>query len=164
MTIEIVINRVLKREGGFVIDHAGPTNFGITIPPYKEYTKKDITEQDIRNMTKEEAIGFYSWLFTKKRLAEINNFELMDLLFDSMINHGNEVAVSWAQKYAKVTRDGILGPISIAAINKDFKSVYYGVLSERFMLVGYIAKKNPDKYLKYLEGWINRYAKFIKEI
>jgi hypothetical protein len=59
--------RILKREGGFVIDHAGPTNFGITIPPYKEFTRKDVNEDTIRNMTKEDAISFYKWLLKKER-------------------------------------------------------------------------------------------------
>ena len=32
MSIEKVINKILKREGGLTHDHAGVTNYGITLP------------------------------------------------------------------------------------------------------------------------------------
>lgn len=164
MSIEFVIDNIIKREGGYTVDHAGPTNLGITIPAYMDFTKREVTEDTIKNLTKYDAICFYKWLLKKHNLDQIGNWNLMDLLFDCITNHGANKSIKWAQRYARVTQDGIIGPITIGAINSNVNPVYYGILKSRIKLYVFLSITNPKKYSKFLKGWINRSCQFIKEV
>lgn len=161
---KIVIQRVLKREGGFTVDHAGATNYGITKPPYCEYLGRNVTDADIKALTPECAAKFYSWLFTKYKVNWIMNVNLMDLLFDCMVNHGNERAIKWLQRLAGVKADGVIGQQSATAFNRQPKKLYYELLAYRTVFYGKLASSDPNKYLKFLVGWLNRSTEFCKEI
>ena len=61
---EYAVEFVLRNEGGWTVDHAGPTNFGIVLRELQR-TGEDLTGdgavdvQDLRRMTREQAKDWY---------------------------------------------------------------------------------------------------------
>lgn len=159
-----VINEIIRREGGYTIDHAGPTKYGIIIPTLSDFRKRKVTKQDIINLTEKEAFKVYEWLFKKYRIDGIEFQPLQDLLFDCCVNHGGKRSARWVQKAAGVKTDGIIGPITLKAINSNAKSIYYNVASYRVYFYARLVNKNNNKYGKFLVGWMNRAREFIKEV
>lgn len=110
----------LVQEGGFSNDPhdpGGATNFGITIADYKEFKGTDVTPEDVKNMTKEEAVEIYRTKYwNPMRCAEMPKG--VDLaVFDFGVNSGNSRSIKFLQQILGVTADGSLGPITMAAVN-----------------------------------------------
>ena len=141
---------IFKHEGGYVNDPddwGGETKYGIA--------KRYFPDEDIKSLTKERAKDLYMARFWgPMKLLGIESYSVVLEIFDFGINAGRKRAIKTAQQLAGVGRDGILGPISNAAINnykgdfvKDYKHarrVYYE----------YIATKRNN--IKFLKGWLNR--------
>lgn len=157
-----LITEVLVREGGYVVDQGGPTNYGITIPKYSEYLGRQATIQDIKNLTPEKARLVYEWMFKLNGLHLITNYNMLDLLLDCMVNHGERTAIRWMQGFAGVARDGWIGPITAEAVNNNYRKVYYRMLSFRLRFYSDLASK--AKHKDSLRGWVNRASYFVKEI
>jgi hypothetical protein len=111
----------LGQEGGFGNDPQDPghaTNFGITIADLKEWRHDpNLTDEDVRNMKKEEAIEIYRTKYwNAMRCADMPKG--VDLaVFDFGVNSGNSRAVKFTQRITGVKDDGSIGPVTTAAIN-----------------------------------------------
>ena len=93
---------------------------------------------------------------------KIENEQLMDLVFDSSVNHGKQRTIRWIQIILNIKSDGILGPITLQNINKNTEFVYYELVKIRIKFYTELSNKNPGKYQKFLSGWINRICEFVK--
>ena len=141
---------VFKHEGGYVNDpddYGQETNFGVA--------KRFFPNEDIKNLTKERAKEIYLYYYWLPMNLEGICNELSVLhIFDFGINAGKRRSIRTAQRLCDVKADGIVGAITIKAINnykghfaKDFahaRRVYYE----------YIATKRNNQ--KFLRGWLNR--------
>ena len=89
--------------------------------------------------------------------------KLKELIFDSIVNHGSDKIIKTIQKYTNIKEDGIIGDVTLNAINNtEYKDqLYYFIIKTRYNLYANLASKNPDKYLTYLRGWINRINEFL---
>lgn len=65
------VRMVLEHEGGYVFnenDKGGETNKGITQKNFSQFLGREATEDDMRNMTEQQAIDFYRDLWEKMNL------------------------------------------------------------------------------------------------
>ena len=76
---------------------------------------------------------------------------------------GRKRAVRLLQEVAGVPVDGILGPVSLTAINEfDTNYLFKGMLAERCRFYGRLITKDPTQAV-FAAGWANRLADFIEE-
>jgi len=108
----------LSQEGGFVDnphDPGGATNLGITLETLAKFRGKEVTVQDVKDLTRAEAEEIYRanyWL-----PARCNDLRPgVDLMvFDFGVNAGPITSVKLLQRVVGTTDDGSLGPETMAA-------------------------------------------------
>ncbi len=166
------IGYVLENEGGFALDHAGPTNFGVTIPPlalHRKVSQESITEDDIRNLPVEEAIEIYKTQYWDTlNLDRIFDQRIATCIFDTGVNRGISVGAKYAQKTAnsilhlELDLDGKIGDKSLNGINGCTRSFfirnYEGLVWAAYSA---IVERDPVKYGRHLKGWQRRAEKLL---
>ena len=147
-----IIEVVLHHEGGYVNDPKDPggeTNFGIA--------KRSHPDEDIKNLTKEDAKRiYYQDYWMKNRVPQLRD-ELKHIYFDMFVNQGRGRAVKILQqaanaKGADLKVDGGLGPKTLGALDgveldrvRAYRVKYYADLVTR----------KPDLE-KFYFGWYRR--------
>lgn len=167
MSIKALIDDILRREGGFVdhpADRGGATNFGITQETLAAWRGHPVTVEDVRKLTRDEAAEIYAARYVlEPRFADIEHEALAALVVDCGVNHGTGRAARWLQQAADVTPDGIVGPLTLAAVNSlDGDVLYRAVLAERCRFYGQLITGDPSQAV-FAAGWANRVAEFIEE-
>lgn len=168
--IEQLIDNLMIREGGYVnrkADRGGPTNMGITLNTLKRYRGGIlVTAQDVAALTKEEARKIYRkfyWLdpgFNNLKLSD----DLVELLFDSCVHHGEGNAVKMLQRAAGVKDDGQIGPTTQKVVEAyDDEALAARFVGERLMFIIRLVKRDPSQ-LANLGGWGERIREFIVRI
>lgn len=125
ITFETCVNFVLgpSIEGGLVDDPRDPggrTNMGVT---QRRLDSVRISNPGIKlpnkvdDLTREQVVTIYrvcewTWIQGSRFPSP-----LALLMFDSAINQGATAAIEFLQSSLRVTRDGVLGPVTIAAAN-----------------------------------------------
>ena len=147
------IDRVLSAEGGLVDDPRDPgglTKFGIS--------KRAYPSVDIRNLTREAAIAIYRADFWSRVQGDKLPRAIAFQALDAAVNHGIGNAVRWLQRAAKVADDGVIGPMTLAAIGRaDPADLVLLFNAER--LAFYTKLTTFDAFGR---GWINRVAANLK--
>lgn len=131
---------IVEREGGVVnhpSDPGGLTKYGISQRVYPDL--------DIRHLTRAQAVAIYLRDYLHKyRLHELTNARNAEIVCDWLVNGGG---VKRIQRAVKVEEDGIMGPVTLAAI--DAADDHNLLLSRLDYYVGLTA--HP-----FLRGWVNR--------
>lgn len=147
------INRVLSHEGGYSnhpADKGGETNWGIT----KRTAMLNGYTGDMRVLNREQAIEIYRSAFWQRygceRLPESVAFQFLD----TCINHGYGNAARMLQRAVGVADDGIIGNITVAAIN---------VMPENDVLLRFNAERirfftRLSTFNTFGRGWMRRVA------
>lgn len=155
-----IIDRVIEREGGFVndpVDRGGATNFGITKKTLKEFRGENVSVDDVKNLSKEEAREIYTEEFLRKPGIDKLPADIQEFVFDFAVNSGPSNAIKQLQRVAGVTADGIIGPQTIAAA----ENVSLGQLVQaRLGFIADLVKRKPEQS-KFLRGWVNRITEFL---
>ena len=96
----------------------------------------------------------YCW--DKWKADEINNQSIANLLVDWLWTSG-KWGIILPQKILDVKQDGIVGKITLDAINnnKDKKNLFNQLWNRRLKHFQDIVKKDPSQK-KFLRGWTNR--------
>lgn len=179
MTLDDVIDDILRREGGYVDkaeDRGGPTKHGITINALSEWRGHQCTREDVMALTESEARDIYRNVYAiRPNLVVINNPELLGLAVDCAVNHGPKKAIRMLQSAAHVTVDGVLGVETAKAVNTiPPKQMFARLIAERVRYYGEIISKDPELakarqagfklQAVFAAGWANRQAEFIEAI
>ena len=102
---------LIGHEGGYV-DHpddpGGETKYGIS--------KRSYPEVNIAGLTLDEAKAIYRRDYWDRVRADKLPPELRSILFDAAVNAGVSQSRKWLQRAAGVRDDGVIGPITLAAI------------------------------------------------
>lgn len=168
------IDFVLNGEGGFVIDNGGPTNFGITAKYLMDndrwaydFDKNGVIDaSDMKKFSVENAKFEYFKMFNKARYNLINSLEIAKRVFDVHVNSGPRQAALITQRSynrlmsptSKIDIDGLIGNLTIYALNsiKNIDGFVEEFKMQRVYFYRELAESNPEKYGRYLNGWVNR--------
>lgn len=161
-----IINEILHREGDRYTEHpndrGGPTKYGITLRALEIWRGRKLAPASVRNLTEDEARYIYEKTYIKSPgFDKIEDEQLRGLVVDSGVQHGTSRAIVWLQKAAGVNTDGIIGPITIRAVNNNPGTIYNRLLAERIRFYGRIISDDPLQ-AKFAAGWANRVSEFVE--
>lgn len=158
---DFIIEKVLEAEGGFVqrskkADPGGATKYGITFDVLRAWRRKNITVDDVKKLTKEEAKEIYRfqyWNIVKgDDLPDIFDY----LVLDFSLHSGPRVAVSYLQRMIGSEQDGIMGVKTLYSLKQfiDLKGSEYVQELYLNLRLGFLKKLRNWKYND--TGWTNR--------
>lgn len=110
---------VLHHEGGFVnhpADPGGMTNLGCTKHVWEEWCGHEVTEKDMRELTKNDVAPLYRQKYWDKVQGDYLPAGVDYVVFDCAINSGPGRAAKFLQQVAGVTQDGAIGPGTLRAV------------------------------------------------
>jgi lysozyme family protein len=168
---------VLDNEGGYAehpSDPGGPTFWGISLRYLKGLGEKgdidgdgDIDADDVRELTREQAMEFYRKNFWDKlKLDKIESQAVATRVLDMAVNMGPRGAVKIAQRAynglvkdddeTKLKVDGKLGPKTRAALDRfDPVEMMAALRAEHAEFYRQLVKRNPNLEV-FLAGWLRR--------
>ena len=149
MAFDIVFDRVIGHEGGYVNDPndpGGETKWGIS--------KRSYPHLNIAELTREDAKGIYRKDFWNVIKADNLPDGVAFQVFDFAVNSGVSTGIRYFQRALGVADDGIWGPISQAAAD---------AASETDMIMGIIAERldfmtRLKNWPHHGKGWTRRMA------
>lgn len=141
------INFVLKYEGGYVNDPhdpGGETNMGIS--------KRAYPDLDIKSLTKAKALIIYRKDYWDKVQGDYLPAGLDLVALDAAVNSGTNQSTKWLQSAVGSTPDGIIGPLTMKAIQEgDTTKIIEEALHKRLLFL-----KGLKTFPRYGKGWLNR--------
>lgn len=143
------LQRLFDHEGGYVDDPNDPggrTKYGISANSYPDL--------DIKNLTLEAAAEIYRRDFLQPIRADEHEDGVAFQLFDFAVNSGPHQALKAIQHAVGVTVDGIIGPVTLAAIRRHTESdLIMLVLAERLEFM-----TGLPNWPHHGRGWARRIA------
>jgi lysozyme family protein len=148
---------VMLHEGGYVNDSTDPggeTRYGISKRSYSNLNIKDLTLDQAREI-------YHRDFWIKAKCENIDDENIAIKFFDLSVNMGIGQAVKLIQRALRATgeqvvEDSVIGPITLAAINKaDPTDLLSALKSEAAGFYRLIAQANPSQQ-KFIEGWLSR--------
>ena len=146
------------------LDKGGQTMIGVTKATFADYRKKKglsaPTSSDLRNISYADWLAILKTGFWDKWKADdIANQYVANVLVDWLYNSG-VAGIRIPQQMVGVTADGIVGPKTIAAVNKMNQNIlFYKLIIARLDFYYGLVKANPSQE-KFLKGWSNRVNSF----
>lgn len=154
------LKRVLKHEGGYVNnphDKGGETNYGITIGTARQYgytgSMRTIPMSVVEDIYKAK---FWDALNCDE-LAEKYGFAFAFQLFDAGVNHGVGNAKRMLQRAVNVVDDGIIGAITLQAIEDNAPMLLDLFNAERIHFYTKISSFNH-----FGRGWMRRMSENLR--
>jgi lysozyme family protein len=154
-TFDHCLGVILQNEGGFVDnphDPGGATNLGVTLDTLSGWRHSTQTIADVQSLTPADVAPIYqSMYWNVAHCGQLPpGIDLM--IFDEAVNGGPGRAIRHLQQAARVTVDGMIGPDTLAAVEKinpstlladirDLREAYYRSLSN---------------FSRFGAGWLNR--------
>lgn len=163
--VELLQPFIDRWEGGYVndpLDKGRETNMGVTIGTWKAvgYDKDGdglIGVSDLKLLTKEDVLKrvLKPHYWDRWKADHINSQSVANALVDWVWCSG-AYGVKIPQYILGVKQDGIVGPLTLAAVNKrDPRSLFNEIMKEREAFIYRIVKGNPLQK-RFLKGWLNR--------
>ncbi len=163
-------NRTLGFEGGFTIDHAGPTNRGITQTTYSNYlVKNNLPYKNVKDASLEETKKIYEEEFFKKPKFDKLPDGISDVAFDFGVNAGTFTSTKALQEVVGAKVDGVLGPKTQKAVN-DFvqkngeKPLIKKLIDKQENHYKTLIQKHPARFQRFEKGWMNRIQKLRQDL
>jgi len=172
------LGAVLRHEGGYTEDHAGATNYGVSLRYLKTLKidadgdgyqdgdldrDGDIDADDIRGMSMADAARiYYTQWWARYEYGLLWNSGVATKVLDLSVNIGPKQCHRVLQRAIwgcgiQVEVDGALGPKTLAAANRlPGLMLMVAIRTDAAAFYRGLADKNPDRFLKYLRGWLNR--------
>lgn len=161
---KIAFEAMIRNEGGFVNhkvagDRGGQTFAGIARnfhPNWEGWTILDRNDKDNPTLT-QLVFDFYQEQFWQRvKGDDIKEQRIAGSIFDFAVNAGVPVAAKLAQLVVDTTPDGIIGPQTVAKLNKAepeyFVTKYALAKVTRYTEI----VKRDRSQMKFLLGWLNR--------
>lgn len=151
---------IMDHEGGYVNnpnDKGGPTNKGVTLATFRRYAGDNMTVQDLREISDKQWYDIFKKYYWNVCMADkIVSQAVANAIVDWAYNSGPKTSISTTQRIVGVESDGIVGPITIAAINEMASGkLFNSIQTERILFINKIIKNNPSQKIFY-NGWMNR--------
>lgn len=161
--INFTIRHIKQWEGGFIndpLDSGGATNMGITYNTFKRFcldnNRSIPTIDDLKNISKGDWTSIFLQGYWNKWQANlIEDKYIATMLVDWVFNSG-KWGIIIPQRLLKVKQDGIVGEITINAVNSHDPDYLFEELKwARIEFVKDIVRNKPTQE-RFLNGWINR--------
>lgn len=154
--LENALGRVLAHEGGYVnhpADPGGATNRGVTQRVYDAYReRKGLARRSVRAITPDEVSEIYKRQYWDAVSADELPLGLDYAVFDYAVNSGPRRAIQDLQRELKVTADGIIGQITMRAIqSEDVFDLIERLCARRLRFL-----KGLKTWRHFGKGWSNR--------
>lgn len=176
MNLEILLEDLLKKEGGYVnhpLDRGGATNYGVTLKTYRDLYGNDLDENDLKNMTVDIAKDIYKHeYYLDPKIDKLDN-ELQGIVFDMAVNHGPIKAVKILQSATnyfntdQLKIDGHIGPKTIQMTTQTLlfydKKFINKIVDNRVVFYKDIVDNDKTQKI-FLNGWIQRADSFRVDI
>lgn len=171
-TIQEALPITLVHEGGSEYtnipgDSGGPTKYGVTIHTLSAWRKTECTEDDVKNLTLEEATAIYKAAYWDVlHCDDIENQGVAQKMFDIIVNmgcmpprHGGEVIQKAVVACGQGIRvDGSPGSKTLAAVNEcDGDELMKALATAAANRYHERVTEKPDQQ-KFLTGWLVRAA------
>lgn len=160
---EALFERAKKSKFGFVDDpddRGGATVLGVTIGTFISYCRKKAypnpTVERLKGITYQVWMEILKSLYWDRWKADlIKNQSVAEILVDWVWGSGVH-GIKIPQRILKVTDDGIVGVMTIDAVNKkDPESFFEEIRRARIDFYYAIVEKTASQE-KFLKGWLNR--------
>lgn len=141
-------------------DLGGATMVGVTLATYAEYCHKKgdpyPTIEQLRDMTYAQWLDILKTMFWDRWKAdEIANQSIAEILVDWVWASG-KYGITIPQKVLGVTVDGVVGPKTLAAVNRQNPAQFFArIMAERKAYIDRICASRPVNN-KYKRGWLRR--------
>lgn len=140
-----------RRAVGYVddpLDRGGETKFGVA--------KNANPDLDITNLTWDTAMAVYYDRYWEAGMCNRLSGRVAVLHFDGCVNHGVVRAKKFLQRAVGVEADGIIGRITLGAINsQDPIWICEKVCDLREQFYRDIVARSPNQ-ARFLKGWLRR--------
>ena len=152
---ESCVNIVLQKEGGFVnhsADPGGATNYGITIKVLSEYRKTEVSVEDVQRLSIGEAKQIYFKNYWKPIQGDQLPIGVNLSVFDFAVNAGVSRAAKTLQKIVNVQQDGIIGLVTLKAVQTfDVEDMIKRLAAERVLFY-----RSLKTFSVFGKGWLRR--------
>ena len=154
---------ILRWEGGFTNnknDRGGYTYKGVTLATYRSVYGLQKNANDLKYITTKEWTHIFRTLFWDKCKADdIRDQSIANLLVDWAWNSGPTNPIRALQRLLTITPDGIIGPITLRAINNhpSPQTLFDRLKDRRIQYYNNIVANDPRQKTN-LKGWLNRVA------
>jgi lysozyme family protein len=167
-SIKSELTEILKREGWPTYtdhpdDRGGPTKGGITLITLRAWRgQTKLGEKSLKELKHSEAISIlYKRYVECNGINKLPNNPLKYQVIDNAVLSGPYLAVKDLQKSVHVQEDGIIGPITLNAIDKEgYVAVNRLLAITRSLRLSRFVQNNPNQ-LVFLVGWLKRCLSFI---
>lgn len=159
-----LVSHILKWEGGFINDPddlGGVTNKGVCFRTYKLYrSRKGLSQptiEDLKNISDDEfSLILKEMYWDACRADKIQSQGVANAIVDWAWHSGTTTAAKEIQKVLGVSSDGIIGNITLSAINSQSPLPLFGkIKAARIKYIERICKSRPANQ-KFYRGWMNR--------
>lgn len=174
---------ILESEGGYqnnATDWRGNTNSqgelvgtnrGISAPQYEDRIKRPPTIQDMKNITKSEALKIYEKIYWNKlvKAPQIHSQAIAETLVDMVINAkskgGKIMQKTLNDSFGfHLTEDNIIGSKTIKAINSvSEKKLFEAYTNARNSYYENVKNWDNNLYKTYIRGWKKRVSKLYNK-
>ena len=156
------LGMLLQHEGGFVNhpkDPGGMTNLGVTKKVYEEWVKREVTEQEMRDLTPEDVAPIYKANYWDKVKGDDLPSGVDWCAFDWAVNSGSKRPAKAIQAAVDAYPDGAIGPNTLKAVaGKEPKEIIESVFHARQKF--YEGLRNFDTFGK---GWTRRNKETLEQ-
>ena len=156
----VFLRKLLRLEGGYVNhknDRGGCTNKGVTLNTFKKYYGSVMDCDDLRNITEDQVGYIYKNGYWDPCWGDkIQCSKIAQLLVDWAVNSGTKTAIKGIQKIVGTDVDGIMGPMTLNAINTFPAKDLFDALKETRKNFYYDLVEKDETQEVFLEGWMNR--------
>ena len=168
MTIDPILDEVIRREGGYVhdpVDRGGPTKYGITQRTLRAWRGQMVTAADVRRLTRDEA-----WAIYQRRYVDAPGFATLpdplraQVVDDGVLSGPRHTVKDLQRAIGGVTVDGQLGPTTRAALDSaGVRLVHARLIQVRATRIGRIVQRAPSQ-ARFLTGWLARITAFAEDL
>jgi len=152
---EYSLAQVLKSEGGYVNnpkDPGGETNMGVTKAAWSTWLKRPIANGEMAKLTHADIIPFYKALYWDKSYCNQLPTGIDYMVFDASVNMGVGQSIRLLQKSLGCVADGVIGNITMKAINDaDVKTLIDKLSAQKEMFY-----RSLGTFATFGKGWLAR--------
>lgn len=162
----LVVPFIHEKEGGFVNDPhdaGGATNMGVTLETFTHYCQsKGLPRPSVQQLRNLSEVQWQDIMRTRYwdviQGDRISSQSVALALMDWAVHSGPRTPIKKVQAILGVKADGIVGPVTLSAINSYSPLPLFGQIQlARRKFLGSLVVSRPANS-KFLEGWLNRVA------